>query len=173
MSDSDFIECCQLLTKLAILKSVKKEEEEIAFLAKFLLSEISIEDIKTACGFFARRKDKFPDAADFYNLVVPMTTVDELAEKEVAGIIDMIRSGFDKEKLTENQKDLLEKWPWGLLKESSLKDINQTRISMVFYLKNKLGNDGKTKLLLNKQSFGKYKSNLLTSGGNNGQDLLN
>lgn len=158
MSNIDFIECCHILTKLAILKGVKKEESEIAYLSKFLLSEISIENIKIACSFFARRKDRFPDASDFYNLMVPMIPIDEIAEDEVSGLINKVRNNeYDKESFSQIQRDLLDKWSWSSLKECSNKDMNAIRISMVFYLKSKLSNDGKTKILLNKQAFDKYK----------------
>ena len=170
MKNDDFIECCQLLTKLAILKSAKKEEQEIALMAKFLLSEISLGDIKTACSFLARREKSFPDVALFFNLVVPMQNIDEIVEIAVAGIIDSVKSGaYNREQFDENQRALLEVWSWSSLKELSAKDLTQARISMSFFLRNKLSTDGKTKLILNKASIENYQTNLkqLDQGGQN------
>jgi len=174
MKNDDFIECCQLLTKLAILKGAKKEEQEIALMAKFLLSEISLIDIKTACSFIVRREKFFPDVSVFFNLVVPMQTIDEIVELSVAGIIDSVKSGvYNRESFNDNQKAVLEVWSWSSLKELNAKDLNQARISISFFLRNKLSNDGKTKLYLNKSSIDSYKSNLnhLEQGEQNAKAL--
>jgi len=174
MSNNDFVECCQLLTKLAILKGAKKEEQEIALMSKFLLSEISLQDIKTSCSFFARREKFFPDVALFFNLVVPMQTIDEIVELAVSGVIDSVKSGsYNRESFNENQRAILEVWSWSSLRELSSKDLTQVRISISYYLRNKLQNDGKTKLYLNKSSIESYQGSLkqLEQGEQNAKSI--
>lgn len=172
MSNDDFIKICHSLTQLAILKNHKAEEKQIALLAKYLLSELSLSDIIEACSYLAKRKDRFPDCADFFNLVAPMVTIDEIAEKEIGGLMGMLKDGWEnsKNKLSEHQKSLLEVWPWHELVRGNESNLSKTRINMTFYLRNKLGSDGKLKLLESKKAFIDYRNDSKQlQGEQNGQ----
>lgn len=157
-NEKDFISVCHMLTQLAILKDKKVEEKQIALMAKYLLTELTFSDISTACSFLAKRKERFPDVSDFFNLVAPMQTVDEIAEREIGGLMSMVRDGWDnsKDKLSDIQKDLISVWPFSELARSKESDLQKTRISMTFFLKNKLGSEGKLKILMSKQAFVDY-----------------
>lgn len=168
-NETDFLEVCKMLTQLAVLKNSKLEEKQIALMAKFLLSELSLSDINQACTYLAKRKDKMPDVADFFNLVAPMPSIEETAEREIGGLMTLIKDGWDnsKGKLSDIQKDLLEVWSWSELAKSREADLQKTRINMTFFLKNKLGSDGKGKLMASKQAFINYQHDLKLLEGTN------
>jgi hypothetical protein len=166
--EKDFLEVCTMLTQMAILKNSKLEEKQVALMAKFLLSELSLADINQACTYLARRKDRMPDVADFFNLVAPMPSIEEITEREIGGLMALIKDGWDnsKGKLSDTQKDLLEVWSWSELAKSKESDLQKTRINMTFFLRNKLGSDGKGKLLASKQAFINYQQDLKLLEGN-------
>lgn len=172
--EKDFLEVCKMLTQLAVLKNSKVEEKVIAIMARFLLAELSCADIQQACTYLAKRKDRFPDVADFFNLVAPMESMEELAEKEISQLIDYVKGGRDnfKEsgaKLSELQKDLFSVWSWSSLATMNQGDMAKTRLNMTFYLKSKINSDGKTKLLASKKAFITYQSELKQLEGTDGQ----
>lgn len=159
----DFIETCRALTQLAILKDRKLEEKQLALMAKYLLSELSYQDIISACAYLAKRLPRFPDCADFFNLIAPMQSIEVLVEKEIGHLFDLIQGGYDNYKssgvqLSEHQKELLEVWPWSQLAKMSVNDIAKIRTNMTFFLRNKIGSDGKQKLIMNTQAFVDYQS---------------
>ena len=158
MVEKDFVTVANGLTKLAILKDKKMEEQAIAIMAKFLLSELTAADILRCCAYFAKRKPTFPDTSEFFNLICPAKTVEEVAETEIAGIIESVRTGvYDRQAFTVNQLDLLDKWNWSMLRQMKQQDLDKTRINMLFYLKAKLNTDGKTKEELSKEAFLHYR----------------
>jgi hypothetical protein len=163
VTEKDFLTVANALTKLAILKNVKMEEQAIAIQAKFLLTELSAQDILRCCGYFAKRQSTYPESSQFFNLICPAKTLDEVAEEEIGGLMDMIRNGaYIKEHFTENQKHLLDKWSWSSLCQMRQIDLDKTRTSMLFFLKGKLSTDGKTKEILSKQAFDDYHKLLTT-----------
>lgn len=166
-TEKDFLEVCTMLTQMAVLKNAKLEEKQIALMAKFLLSELCLADIKTASGYLSRRSNRMPDVADFFNLVAPMPSIEVAAEKEIGGLMNLIKDGWDnsKDKLSETQRELLEVWSWSELARSKESDLQKTRVNMTFFLKNKLGSDGKVKLLASKQAFINYQQDLKLLGG--------
>lgn len=171
--ENDFIKICHSLTQLAILKNHKAEEKQIALLAKFLLAELSCSDIMEACGYLAKRKDRFPDCADFFNLIAPMESIEELTEKEIGQLMDYVKGGRDNFKesgavLTELQKDLFSVWSWSSLAMMNQGDLSKTRLNMTFYLKSKINSDGKMKLLSSKKAFIMYQNELKQLEGNDG-----
>jgi hypothetical protein len=174
--EKDFIDVCHMLSQLAILKQTKPEEQVIALMAKYLLSELDKQDISQACSHLAKRKERFPDVADFFNLVVPMPSIEETAEREIGGLMGMIKDGWDnsKDKLTEIQKDLLSVWPWHDLAKGTESGLQKTRINMTFFLRNKLGSDGKVKILMSNKAFLNYQHELKQlQGEQNGQIEIN
>lgn len=163
--EKDFLEVCKMLTHLAVLKNHKTEEKQIALMAKFLLTEISCDDISKTCSFLAKRKELFPDVACFFNIIAPMKSIEELAEEEISQLLEYICQGRDNFKqsgksLSEYQRDLLSVWSWTTLMNMNQPDFAKTRLNMTFYLKSKLNSDGKTKLLLSKQAFITYQKEL-------------
>lgn len=156
---------CEMLTKLAAVKNTKVEEKVIAIMARFLLSELSVNDINQSCTFLAKRKDRFPDVADFFNLVAPMESVETLAEKEISQMLDYVRNGRDNFKnsgaqLSDLQKDLMSVWSLSELASMNEKDLGKTRLNMTFYLRSKINSDGKLKLLSSKKAFINYQQEL-------------
>jgi len=165
--EKDFLDTCHSLAKLAALKGKTLGEQQLALIAKFLLSELSYQDINLACGHLAKRSSGFPDVSDFMNLVCPMRNIDELIESEIGKLIGILTSGvYDKALFSEYQLDLLEVWTWSQLKNMNQATLDKTRVSMMWFLKNKLNSDGKTKILLSKKAFIEYQSGLkeLTMG---------
>jgi hypothetical protein len=165
MSENDFIKICHSLTLLAILKNHKAEEKQIALMAKFLLSELSCEDIMQACTYLSKRVERFPDVASFFNLVAPMESVETLAEKEISQMLEYVRNGRDNFKnsgaqLSDLQKDLMSVWSWSELASMNEKDLGKTRLNMTFYLRSKINSDGKLKLLSSKKAFINYQQEL-------------
>lgn len=160
--EKDFITVCQALTQLAVLKDKKLEEKQIALMGKYLLRELNFSDIMSALSYFGKRKDRFPDVADFFNLVAPMTTIEEITEREIGGLMGMVRDGWEssKSKLTDIQKDLLSVWSFSDLSKSKESDLQKTRLNMTFFLKNKLGSEGKLKILMSNQAFVEYHEEL-------------
>lgn len=158
-----FLLVCQALTKLAVLKDKKMEEKQLALMAKYLLSELSCDDIIKACGYLAQREPRFPDVSLFFNLMAPMQPIEVLVEKEIGHLFELIQGGYDNYKssgvqLSEHQKELLEVWPWSQLAKISVNDIAKIRTNMTFFLRNKIGSDGKQKLIMNTQAFVDYQS---------------
>ena len=159
-NNDSFIKVCNMLTQLAILKDRKIEEKAIALMAKFLLSELSVDDISSSCAYLSKREKGFPDVSMFFNLVCPMPTLEEVVEREIGGLVSMISDGWtnSKDKFTDIQKDLLSVWSWGALEKD--KDLQKTRINMTFFLRNKLGSEGKLKILMSKKAFVDYHNDL-------------
>lgn len=170
-NEKDFVATCELLTKLAILKRTKIEEKEAALMAKYLLTELSYQSIVEATSFLSKRKDRFPDVADYFNLLAPMKSFDEIVAKEIGQLMGMLKDGWEnsKDKFSEHQKALLEVWPWHELTRGKESDIAKTRTEMTFYLRNKLNSDGKLKLNESKKAFVGYQNEFKHLGGNNGQ----
>lgn len=161
-SEKDFISVCQALTQLAVLKDKKLEEKQIALMGKYLLRELEYSDIMTAISYLAKREKGFPDVSMFFNLITPMTTIEEIAEREIGSLMGMIRDGWDnsKDKFTDIQKDLLSVWPWHDLSKGKEGDLAKVRLNMTFFLKNKLGSEGKLKILMNNKAFVDYHEEL-------------
>ena len=171
--EKDFLEVCKMLTQLAVVKNTKVEEKFIALMSKFLLSELTYADINQACGYLSKRVERFPDVAQFFNLIAPMQSIEELAEKEISQLIEYVKGGRDNFKasgaqLSEHQKDLFSVWPWSELATMNEKDLSKTRLNMTFYLKSKINSDGKTKLLSSKKAFIDYQNDLKQLGETNG-----
>lgn len=158
MAENDFINTAQALTKLAILKSKVVEEAAIALMAKYLLTKLTYADILRCCTYFAERKPGFPEASEYFNMICPAKTIDEVAETEIAGILESVRVGvYDKSKYSDIQLDLLDKWNWSRLAQMKQGDVDKARVNMLFYLKGKLSTDGKTKENLSREAFMQYR----------------
>lgn len=167
MNEKDFLDCCQIITALSALKGIKKEADEIAYISKFLLKELKISDIQKASHYLSRRKIGFPDVSDFYNLIVPLKTIEETAEEEIGSLLEMVKNGtFSKDEIGVIKRDLLNKWSWAELSNMNSKELLTTRQQMSFYLKAKLQNDGFTKIENNFKSIEVYK------GANNEKDQI-
>ncbi len=111
--------------------------------------------------------------AQFFNLIAPMQSIEELAEKEISQLIEYVKGGRDNFKasgaqLSEHQKDLFSVWSWSELATMNEKDLSKTRLNMTFYLKSKINSDGKTKLLSSKKAFIYYQNDLKQLGETNG-----
>lgn len=135
-----FLIVCESLSSLAILKNQKVSEETIASVAKFLLRDFKHEDVNKACGYFAKRLERFPDVSHFFNLMAPMRSVEEQAEREIGNLIGLIGQGYDnaKDKFTDIQKDLLTVWSWSELSRCKESELSKIRINMTFYLRGQL-----------------------------------
>lgn len=158
VDNTDFISTAHLLTKLAILKSKVVEEQAIALMAKYLLTKLTFKDIQRCCTYFAERKTGFPEPSEYFSHICPAKTIDEVAETEIAGILESVRNGaYNKASFSETQLDLLEKWNWSRLAQMKQGDLDKARVNMLFYLKAKLGTDGKTKENLSKEAFLQYR----------------
>lgn len=159
--EKDFLDVCELLRQLAAIKNAKLEEQFIASMAMFLLRDLSKSDIAQSISYLSRRRPGFPDASDFFNLIAPVQSLEELAEKEIGALLGMIKDGWDnsKDKLTDIQRDLLDVWNWYDLAKGSEKDLQKIRLSMSFYLKSKLASTAKLKIQLSQDAFANYKEN--------------
>lgn len=135
MSEENFLKIAELLTQLAVLKGVVKGEKEIAAMSKFLMRDFSHADIQRACGYFAKRFERFPDVAAFYNLICPIIEDDTRAEKVVGQILSMVQSGYDKEKVTDEFRIIFDVYSWSQIKEMSHSEMNFARPKMVKILK--------------------------------------
>ena len=154
--EKDFLDVCNSLNHLAILKRQTLEKEQIALMARFLLRDLEKEEIIDCCGHFAKRMDRFPDVAHFINMCRPPESIDEIAEREVSSFLELVKQGWDnsKDKFTPIHRIIMEKWSYlDLSHRTNQSEIPKIRISMVFYLKQKLGSTRGVVMELSKKAI--------------------
>lgn len=133
--EEKFLKIAELLTQLALLKGSVKGEKEIAFMAKYLMKDFNALDIQKACGYFAKRVERFPDVSAFYNLICPIFEDDTRAEKVIGSILSMVQSGYDRDKITDEMRIVFDVYSWSQIKEMSHSEMNFARPKMVKILK--------------------------------------
>lgn len=154
--EKDFLEICNAINHLAILKRQVLEKEQIALMAKFLLRDLTREEIIDCCGHFSKRMERFPDVAHFINMCRPPESIDEIAEREVSSFLELVKQGWDnsKDKFTPIHRIIMDKWSYlDLSHRTNQSEIPKIRISMVFYLKQKLGSTRGVVMELSKKAI--------------------
>lgn len=157
-NEKDFVTVCEALTRLAILKNTSIEEKVIAVMSKTLLRDLSKEEILGSCEYLLKRVPRFPDIADFYNLIKPAQTPEDIAEREVSGLIEIIKGGYDNykksgTKMTDIQREILSTRGWDNLAAASVKDLEKIRTSLFYTLRNKMNQESGAKLIESKRAI--------------------
>lgn len=73
------INIAKALCRLAVVKNQERSDTQIAAYSEYLSKHFSYEQIVEACEYFLQRKPFFPDISEFFNLLRPLRTLEQVA----------------------------------------------------------------------------------------------
>lgn len=90
----------EILNKLAILKNQVRTPEQLVAMATYLSKHFYIKEISKASEYFLQRSPYFPNIDNFFSVLKPVKSIDQLAIEKRAEFIEEMRAyNFDYAKL--------------------------------------------------------------------------